>query len=803
MLGRRFLTTAQTAASGITTPPIPTPSEEPLTESSTTIRSPLINDASAVTVARTQPCLILVATDAALIGVLQATFASEKFQVIAVSDAQSLQDTLHTQAPSLIMVDVDAGPESLALLKLVRSRPLTELTPVFALIDPNQAELITTALAQGASDVFTKPLQPITLKHRVDRAMREHQLFQRFRQDSARRRHVDSAHPDYTALVDRRGRITDLLTAGSLTAVPQPKATVGLSLEECFPDGAGIALGNLCADAIRGMDTQHLEIHVPVANQPCIVDCSISPAGPGRALLVMREIPSRQPKLKPGRALNALSFDTKTGLLSREAFEQRMAERMPKPGAEHSLAIFRIQVNHFQEIANLISPAAADALLRRLGERLLMLTERRRRTSTTVLDSLIAVGRLDTNALGIITASVSDESEFLDLAGRLKLLLEEPVVHEGRELRSTFNVGISLAPRDGHDVNVLLRAAAMAASTAGADISAQVYSKTMQMQSLRKLDLETHLRRALENQELTLAYQPKMDLKTHQIVGFEALLRWQSAQFGWVSPLEIIPLAEQTGLIVPIGEWVMQKACADLAHWQAQGFSQLSVAVNVSAEQFHASDLTALAARILQNSQIRPEHLEIELTESCLMRDDQKALNVFNALRELGCRLSIDDFGTGYSSLQYLRKLPVHSLKIDRSFVKDIPADGGALAICRSVITLGRSLGLEVVAEGVETLEQADTLARRGATQAQGYLLAKPMKATQVIDWLDTGAWRQTLGEINSAGVTRQLQYLFRDPFTEEAYNPVGFYESQAASSRSGLPVHAGHHHAINGDNAA
>ena len=251
------------------------------------------------------------------------------------------------------------------------------------------------------------------------------------------------------------------------------------------------------------------------------------------------------------------------------------------------------------------------------------------------------------------------------------------------------------------------------------------------------------------------------------MVGFEALLRWQSEELGSISPVELIPLAEQTGLIAPIGEWVLEQACADLGLWRADGFDKMTVAVNVSAEQFHATDMGALAARALKAADLPAEALELELTESVLMRDHRRALAVFRTLRDLGCTLSIDDFGTGYSSLQYLRSLPVQSLKIDRSFVKDLPGDKGALAICRTVIALGRSLGLEVVAEGVETVSQIETLARRGCTQAQGYLLAKPMPGAEVLPWLRKAGWRETLNDVSQAGATRQLAVLFKDPFED------------------------------------
>jgi diguanylate cyclase (GGDEF)-like protein len=493
----------------------------------------------------------------------------------------------------------------------------------------------------------------------------------------------------------------------------------------------------------------------------------VSSAGPGRALLVVREIDARQLGFEKNPVSTGARFDVLTGLPNRQSFAQRLNDRLQKHGTDHKIAVFRININQFAEIGNLLGTGAAEELIKGLAERLLTLTERGNGIGASLLGTMASVGRLDADALGVMTSGVRSRTDCFTVVERLRRMLEVPVVHDGRELRSTFNIGISVAPGDGLEAETLLRAAAVAAAAASAEEGAKLYSKTLQVQSLRRLDLENHLRRAIHARELKLHYQPKVDLKTHMVVGFEALLRWNSAEFGNISPIEIIPLAEQTGLIAPIGEWVIEQACADLGLWRADGFPKMTVAVNVSAEQFHATDMNQLASRAIRAAGIPADALELELTESCLMRDHRRAMVVFGMLRDLGCHLSIDDFGTGYSSLQYLRRLPVHSLKIDRSFVKDLPGDTGALAICRTVIALGRSLNLEVVAEGVETIDQAETVARRGATQAQGYLLAKPMKGEDVLPWLKRGEWRTTLADVDAAGATRQLQHLLKDPFED------------------------------------
>ena len=720
-------------------------------------------DAVKVTVSN----ILCVTTDPLAVKPIGQAFRHERFALRCVADAKQLLEALAAQAPDLLIVDLDLGPPAIELLKAIRARPLSQHTPLFALARPvAQAEMVA-AMAAGATEITLKPLVPVALVHRARHALRESQMFQRWRQDLARRRHIDAAHPDLTLLVDSQGKVIEVVTVGRLPSVPNVERLVGKLVDDWLPRPEDGTLGALCATAIRGGGARETEIRIDGITGPVTLDCAVSSAGPGRALLVAREIDARQLGYEKNPVSTGARFDVLTGLPNRQSFAQRLNDRLPKHGTDHKMAVFRININQFAEISNLLGTGAAEELMKGLAERLLTLTERGNGVGASMLGTMASVGRLDADALGVMTSGVRSRTDCFTVVERLRRLLEMPVVHDGRELRSTFAIGISIAPGDGLEAETLMRAAAVAAASASADEGARIYSKTLQVQSLRRLDLENHLRRAINNRELKLHYQPKVDLKTHSVVGFEALLRWHSTEFGNISPLEIIPLAEQTGLIAPMGEWVIEQACTDLGLWRADGFPVMTVAVNVSAEQFHATDMNALASRAIKAAGIPANALELELTESCLMRDHRRAMVVFGLLRDLGCHLSIDDFGTGYSSLQYLRRLPVHSLKIDRSFVKDLPGDTGALAICRTVIALGRSLNLEVVAEGVETIDQAETVARRGATQAQGYLLAKPMKGEDVLPWLKRGEWRTTLAEVTNAGATRQLQQMFRDPFQD------------------------------------
>jgi EAL domain-containing protein (putative c-di-GMP-specific phosphodiesterase class I) len=264
----------------------------------------------------------------------------------------------------------------------------------------------------------------------------------------------------------------------------------------------------------------------------------------------------------------------------------------------------------------------------------------------------------------------------------------------------------------------------------------EFYSREMNARSMQRLDLESNMRRALERSEFLLHYQPKASLSTGRITGFEALLRWQRGQGGLVLPAEFVPLLEDTGLIVPVGEWVIDAVCRQLADWRKAGVPLVPVAINLSARQFKEKNFGDVIERILRAHDIEPRYIELEITESSLMVNTEEVMRTLSQLKACGLRLSIDDFGTGYSSLGYLRRFPLDTLKIDRSFVNDIATDAGGANITRAVISMAHNLGLNVVAEGVETEAQLAFLCANGCAEMQGYYFARPLSVEDSLQWL-------------------------------------------------------------------
>jgi diguanylate cyclase (GGDEF)-like protein len=344
------------------------------------------------------------------------------------------------------------------------------------------------------------------------------------------------------------------------------------------------------------------------------------------------------------------------------------------------------------------------------------------------------VARLGGDEFVVLLTGLADEMQATAVATRIQESLAEPFDCRGHRFVVTPSIGIALYPKDGTDIEDLLVKADMAmykAKDQGRNGHA-FYGESMAVRSLGRLELENDLRRAFDAGEFQLYYQPKMDLASGAIIGVEALLRWHHSTRGWIAPDMFIPVAEETGLIVPLGDWVIRETCKQLNAWALQGLGHLTIAVNVSVQQFAREDFVESVLRALWQSGIKPQQLELEITESLLMRNVDDTTENMKRFSAAGLKLAIDDFGTGYSSLGYLRQFPVDALKIDRSFVKDLHTSSDDAAICAAIIAMARELKLKVIAEGVETVEQLEFLRKHRCDQVQGYLISQPIPVTEL-----------------------------------------------------------------------
>ncbi|MFH1495991.1 MAG: EAL domain-containing protein [Pseudomonadota bacterium] len=413
------------------------------------------------------------------------------------------------------------------------------------------------------------------------------------------------------------------------------------------------------------------------------------------------------------------NYDELTGLPLRNLLQDRLAQALAYARQrEGELAVLYLDLDNFKLVVNSLGHANADQLLKSIAGRL-----------KSCISEGDSAARWSGDEFVLVLSNLETEIDVSLRVQKILQVISERFVISEQELYATFSIGIAQYPKDGLNADDLLKNAdaAMYRAKAMGRNNFQFYGEEMNLQAMERLMLENGLRHALERDEFEVYYQPRVDLQRGEIIGMEALLRWNHPELGLVSPVSFIPLAEETGLIVPIGEWVLRTACAQNRAWQDEGFSPLSVSVNLSARQFWQQDLVDVVAAALSESRLDPAWLELEITESLLMQNAEVANATLRKLKAMGIRLSIDDFGTGYSSLSYLKRFPIDTLKIDRSFVRDITTDPDDAAIARAVVSLAHDMKLKVVAEGVETIEQMAFLRLRHCDEIQGYYFSKPL----------------------------------------------------------------------------
>lgn len=423
------------------------------------------------------------------------------------------------------------------------------------------------------------------------------------------------------------------------------------------------------------------------------------------------------PHLQAQQEIRQLAyFDTLTGLPNRQLFRERCRDLLNQSG-KNSAGVLIIDLDRFKGINDTFGHDVGDQLLQKVSERLADSLEK---------GSILA--RLGPDEFAVAMPHIDSPEILSFLAEKILIVLGAPLELEDQPLYCSASIGLALYPTDGGNVDTLIKHAGVALhkSKEQGPGSYRFYAPEMNLVACQRLAIETHLRQALERQELSLHYQPQIDLGSGRVIGMEALLRWDSPTLGSVPPDRFIPLAEETGLILPIGDWVLEMACKQAREWHQAGYHNLRMAVNISACQFKQPDFIERLDHILQVADLDPEHLEVELTESIVMERSDETLMTLTDLKVRGIKLAIDDFGTGYSMLSYLKYFPIDRIKIDRSFIRDITTDSDDAAITEAIVVMAHSLKLKVVAEGVETEEQLDFLRRCGCEEVQGYYFSRP-----------------------------------------------------------------------------
>lgn len=425
------------------------------------------------------------------------------------------------------------------------------------------------------------------------------------------------------------------------------------------------------------------------------------------------------------------NHDSLTNLPNRRLFIDRLNQALARlPWHKRVAAVLFLDLDRFKHINDTLGHPIGDLLLVAVSERL-----------QSCLRNGDTIARFGGDEFAILLVDMARAEDVSKVAQKIINALSKVFIVKNYELFITTSIGISLCPQDGKDADTLLKnadAAVYRAKGQGKN-NYQFYLASLNTDALERLAMETRLNQALEREEFLLHYQPRVDLNTGKIIGIEALVRWQNQDLGMVSPAKFIPLAEETGLIVPIGEWVLRTACAQNKAWQTSGLSPVVMSVNISARQFQQNSLVEMVSRVLRGTGLDPKCLELELTESILMQKEKPFIEMLSDLNSMGISLSVDDFGTGYSSLSYLNRFPIKTLKIDQSFVNNITKNPDDAVIVNAIITLAHSLRLEAIAEGVETAEQLEFLRSLHCDGMQGYLFSRALPAVEATKLLAEG----------------------------------------------------------------
>jgi diguanylate cyclase (GGDEF)-like protein/PAS domain S-box-containing protein len=549
-------------------------------------------------------------------------------------------------------------------------------------------------------------------------------------------RAIIDAEPECVKIVKADGTLVQMNAAGlAMIEASRPEQVIGKSIfgllmpeyrepYRAFVDNVLRGNKGIMEFEITGLKGAHrwLESHAVLL-----------PGEQGSSPLVLsvtRDITER--KHTESRLRQLAHFDSLTDLPNRVQFIERLEQAMADANRhERLVGVVFLDLDRFKYINDSLGHEKGDGLLREVAMRLSGVV---RRGDT--------VARLSGDEFALVLADMGHVDDAIHVAQKILDVFHQPFRVAGHDLFVTASLGITLYPFDDRGAHELLRNAdvAMYRAKESGKNNYQFYVAEMTAKVSERLTLENDLRSALERGEFSLNYQPIADCRSGRIIGMEALLRWKHPERGMISPTLFIPLAEETGYIISIGEWVLRTACEQCRRWQKMGYPSLYVAVNLSSRQFHQKDLPASIYQILQDTGLNPASLGLELTEGLVMQQAVASVNTLRELKAMDIRISIDDFGTGYSSLSYLKRFPIDVLKIDQSFVRDIPQDEDDAAIASTIITMAHSLGLKVVAEGVETMDQLKFMRQHGCDAMQGYYLSKPLPPVQFEAFLKNGS---------------------------------------------------------------
>jgi len=674
------------------------------------------------------------------------------FEIDEACGAAEGLEAIERRRPDLILLDVDMpGRDGFSVCRELRERSDTEDLPILMMTGLDDVVSIRKAYENGATDFVVKPPNWVILGHRARNMIRAAQANDEIRRTRARladaQRLAKLGWWEWDSSIDRLEG-SDEFHRALATDECSFAATYEAYLQQVHAEDRELVDATI-QDVLRNGQPNDVEHRVDVHGQTRFVHQRIQPnSQPGesstRLLGTILDITER--KEYEDQIHRLAFFDDLTALPNRQMLHDRLRLAIDICARHNrALALLFLDLDNFKRINDTLGHSEGDRLLREVAKRLggcVRDTDYVSRPSGAEVDSLVA--RWGGDEFVILLSEIRRGEDGARVSRRVIEAISEPFMLSSREIVVTGSVGISVFPDDGEDLDTLLRNADVAmynAKEKGRN-TYQFYTESMNSTAFERLVLESDLRKAIDSDEIVVHYQPQISLETGRIIGAEALARWRHAELGLIPPSDFIPMAEETRLIVSIGERVLQEACRQVRAWHELGFEDLRVAVNVSGRQFIDPNFPERVADIVKTLGVSPSCINLELTETILIDNVEQSGRSLRRLKEMGFLMSIDDFGTGYSSLGYLKRLPIDCLKIDRGFMIGVPGDSDRSAIAEAIIALAHALRISVIAEGVETEAQVAFLKSRKCFQLQGFLYSPPLEAESFRDYLlaDSGA---------------------------------------------------------------
>lgn len=681
-----------------------------------------------------RPRVLIADPDAASRAEAERACAAAGLDVVSAANADAVLREFLRRTPDVALIDLACPPKGgLALAKALRQLEAgTGLPLVFRGSDEDIAEFehtndlgIFTLTGRENSWTFAAAQLRLML-----RAVKGRRVYEALRRSERRNEALVQALPDMLFILNENDIVQEQLGRMRSAVDGEVVNYVGRSMAEVLPPDVAVQAHHHL-QLLRS--TGSMQTFENQLGGEHFFETRLIELQDRTVLVIVRDITEWR---RTEARIHRLAYcDELTGLPNREQFKRNLKTVLAQARESSSpLALLHLGLDRFKRINETLGRSAGDELLKSVAKRLAggIRKETRSRSSGGSSAERTWLARVGGDEFALLVPGIDGEQAAEALANRIKSLVSAGYVHGRHRLVITPSIGVALFPGHATTADDLLRAAdtALTLAKAGGRNCCQLFSAGMIARSLERLEIESDIRAALKKNEFLLYYQPKVELATWSIVGAEALLRWRHPQRGWIPPGEFIPVAEESGLIKLLGYWVLREACRKLREWQMRGLP-ISLAINVSSEEFNQPDFAAKVLEVVRRSGVDASGLELEITESLLMRNTDGTVETLRKLRAAGLGLAVDDFGTGYSSLSYLQEFPVHAVKIDQSFIRDLHKSRDNAAIVAAILAMARELRLKVVAEGVETEEQLEYLRSHGCDQIQGFLYSKPLPARE------------------------------------------------------------------------